>query len=102
MIGAARRASVSNTLSTPEQQNADHVASEADVRIRLLAVHRSGLAADLATHEIAEMKKNSVSFSFQAEQSLIDFRERMVCHAPVLVEAQLDPLRRCTHSPGTM
>ena len=78
MIGAARRASVWNTLPLPEQQHADHVASEADVRVRLLAVPGSGLAADWAAHEIAAMKKNSVSFSFQAEQSLIEFRDRMV------------------------
>ncbi len=78
LIGAARRASVWNTLGAPEQQHADHIASEADVRIRLLAVPGSGLAADWAAHEIAAMKRNSVSFSFQAEQSLIEFRERMV------------------------
>lgn len=78
LIGAARRASVWNTLGTPEQQHADHVASEADVRVRLLAVPGSGLAADWAAHEIAAMKRNSVSFSFQAEQSLIEFRDRMV------------------------
>lgn len=78
MIGAARRGSVWNTLSAPEQNHADHVASEADVRLRLLAMPGSALAADWAAHEIAAMKKHSVSFSFQAEQSLIDFRERMV------------------------
>lgn len=78
LIGAARRASVWNTLSAPEQRHADHVASEADVRIRLLAVPGAGLAADWANHELTAMKKNSVSFSFQAEQSLIEFRERMI------------------------
>ncbi|HEV7956221.1 MAG: hypothetical protein JWL94_1460 [Microbacteriaceae bacterium] len=78
LIAAARRASVWNTLSAPEQQHGDHVASEADVRVRLLAVSGAGLAADWAAHEIAAMKKHSVSFSFQAEQSLIEFRERMV------------------------
>lgn len=78
MIGAARRASVWNTLSAPEQQHADHVASEADVRVRLLAVQGSSLAADWAAHELLSMKKNSVSFSFQAEQSLMEFRDRMV------------------------
>ena len=78
MIGAARRASVWNTLGAPEQQHADHIASEADVRVRLLAVPGSGLAADWASHELAAMKRDSVSFSFQAEQSLIEFRERMV------------------------
>ena len=78
MIGAARKASVWNTLSVPEQQHAEHVASEADVRVRLLGVTGSGLAADWAAHEFSSMKRNSVSFSFQAEQSLIEFRDRMV------------------------
>ncbi|MBC7519239.1 MAG: hypothetical protein H7248_10260 [Microbacteriaceae bacterium] len=78
MIGAARKASVWNTLSVPEQQHAEHVASEADVRVRLLGVTGSGLAADWAAHEFGSMKRNSVSFSFQAEQSLIEFRDRMV------------------------
>ena len=78
MLGAARRASVWNTLSSAEQTHADHVASEADVRIRLLAVPGARLAADWAAHEILDMKKNSVSFSFQAEQSLIEFRERLI------------------------
>lgn len=78
LIGAARRASVWNTLSGPEQQHADHVASEADVRIRLLSVPGAGMAADWSAHEIAGMKKSSVSFSFQAEQSLIEFRDRIV------------------------
>ena len=78
LIGAARRASVWNTLSGPEQQHADHVASEADVRVRLLSVPGSGTAADWSAHEITSMKKNSVSFSFQAEQSLIEFRDRIV------------------------
>ena len=78
MIGAARKAAVWNTLSVPEQQHAEHVASEADVRVRLLGVTGSGLAADWAAHEFASMKRNSVSFSFQAEQSLIEFRDRMV------------------------
>ncbi len=78
ILGAARRASVWNTLSSSEQSHADHVASEADVRIRLLAVPGARMAADWAAHEILDMKKNSVSFSFQAEQSLIEFRERLI------------------------
>lgn len=78
MIGAARRAAVWNDLSAPEQAHADHVASEADVRTRLLPVAGASLAANWATHQLASMKRDSVSFSFQAEQSLIEFRDRMV------------------------
>jgi len=77
-IGSARRAAVWNDLSAPEQRHADHVSSEADVRIRLLPVAGASLAANWATHQLASMKRDSVSFSFQAEQSLIEFRDRMV------------------------
>ncbi|MHB1171544.1 MAG: hypothetical protein ACYCZY_03425 [Lacisediminihabitans sp.] len=78
LLGAARRASVWNTLSGPEQQHADQVASEADIRLRLLAVPGVALASEWAAHEITQMKKNSVAFSFQAEQSLIIVRDRLI------------------------
>lgn len=78
LITAARRASKWNTLSVPEQQHAEHLTHEADTRIRLLPLSGTAMAADWAAHEIAAMKKNSVSFSFQADQSLIEFRDRLV------------------------
>ncbi|TQL47701.1 hypothetical protein FB562_0769 [Homoserinimonas aerilata] len=78
LISAARRASKWNTLSVPEQQHAEHLVHEADTRIRLLPIPGTALAADWAAHEIAQMKKNSVNFSFQADQSLIEFRDRLV------------------------
>lgn len=78
MIGAARRASVWNTLSASEQRHADYAALEADIRLRLLSVPGAGLASDWCAHEIATMKKNAVSFSFQAEQSMLEFRNRLI------------------------
>lgn len=78
MIGAARRSAHWNALSAPEQQHADHVALECDIRLRLLPLAGAGMAADWATHQLAELKKNAVSFSFQAEQSLTEFRERLI------------------------
>ena len=78
MIGSARRAAVWNTLSVSEQRHADHAALEADIRLRLLPVAGASLASDWASHEIAQMKKNAVSFSFQAEQSLTEFRSRLI------------------------
>lgn len=78
LISAARRASKWNTLSVPEQQHAEHLMHEADTRIRLLTLPGSAMVADWAAHEINQMKSNAVSFSFQAEQSLIDFRNRLV------------------------
>jgi hypothetical protein len=78
MIGAARRAANWNALSAPEQQQADNVALECDVRLRLLPLAGSALAADWATHELGELKKQAVSFSFQASQSLKEFKERLI------------------------
>ena len=76
--GAARRAANWNSLSAPEQQQADNIALECDVRLRLLPLAGSGLAADWATHELAELKKEAVSFSFQAAQSLKEFKDRLI------------------------
>src|SRR5690554_2507801 len=96
LIGAARRAFRYNTLSLPEQEHADYLAHDADISVRLLPLAGSSMTADWAAHEIAEMKKNSVSFSFQAEQSLMDFRDRLVewqakpSRAKKLFKADLD------------
>ncbi len=78
MIGAARRAANWNSLSAPEQQQADHIALECDVRIRLLPLSGSALAADWATHQVNELKTQAVSFSFQAAQSLKEFKDRLI------------------------
>ncbi len=78
MIGAARRAANWNSLSAPEQQQADNIALECDVRLRLLPLSGSSLAADWATHELGELKKQAVSFSFQASQSLKEFKDRLI------------------------
>ncbi|MBF0672901.1 MAG: hypothetical protein IR160_09985 [Salinibacterium sp.] len=78
LISGARRAARWNALSHPEQQHAEHLLHDADTRLRLLPLNGSGMVADWAAHEIEEMKRNSVSFSFQAEQSLIEFRNRLV------------------------
>jgi hypothetical protein len=78
LVSAARRASVWNTVPVTEQTHFEHLISEADIRLRLLPVSGSALAADWAAHEIAEMQKSAVSFSFQAEQTLFTFRERLI------------------------
>lgn len=78
MISAARRAANWNSLSAPEQQQAEHIALECDVRLRLLPLAGAGMAAEWASHELAELKKQAVSFSFQATQSLKDFKDRLI------------------------
>ena len=78
LISAARKAAVWNTLPAPEQQHIDHLIGDSEIRLRLLPIAGTGLAADWARHEIAGMKRNAISFSFQAEQSLLVFRDRLI------------------------
>lgn len=78
LISAARKAAVWNTLPAPEQQHIDHLIGDAEIRLRLLPIAGTGLAADWSRHEIAGMKRNAISFSFQAEQSLLVFRDRLI------------------------
>lgn len=78
LISSARKAAVWNTLAVPEQSHIEHLIGEADIRLRLLPMNGTALAADWAAHEIADMQKNAVSFSFQAEQSMLNFRDRLI------------------------
>ena len=78
LISTARKAAVWNTLSAPEQQHIDHLIGDAEIRLRLLPIAGAALAADWSRHELAGMKRNAISFSFQAEQSLLVFRDRLI------------------------
>ena len=78
LLSAARRASIWNTLTVGEQPAADQAAIDAEIRLRLLNVPGAALASEWTAHEIADMKRNSVSFSFQAEQTLIVVRDRLI------------------------
>ncbi|PJJ71897.1 hypothetical protein CLV46_1453 [Diaminobutyricimonas aerilata] len=78
LIAGGRKAATWNNLSTGEQEHYEHLLSEAEVRVRLLPLSGSTLAADWAAHQIAEMKRNSANFSFQADQTLEEFRDRLI------------------------
>lgn len=78
IISAARKAGVWGSLGHDERRYADHLAEDADIRLRLLPVTGAPLAANWAQHEIADIKKNSSTFSFQADQSLAEFRDRLL------------------------
>jgi hypothetical protein len=78
LIAAGRKAAVWNTLSAQEKSHIEHQTSEAEVRVRLLPVSGSTLAADWAAHHIASMKRNSVAYSFQAEQTLGEMQDGLV------------------------
>ena len=78
LIASGRRAAVWNTLSAFEREHVEHQWSEAEVRVRLLPLAGATLAADWAAHQLVSMKKNSASYSFQAEQDLADFRDGLI------------------------
>jgi hypothetical protein len=78
LIGAGRKAAVWSSLPANEKEHVDTQASEAEVRVRLLPLSGSTLAADWAVHQLREMKVNSANFSFQAEQTLEEYRDRLI------------------------
>jgi len=78
IIAAARKAATWGSLGHDERAYADHLAEDADIHLRLLPVTGASVAADWANHEIADMKRNSSTFDFQAGQSLVEFRDRML------------------------
>jgi len=75
---AGRRAAVWNTLGDVERIQLEHLIAEAETRIRLLPISGAGLAATWAAHELTTMKRDSAGFQFQAQQTLADYRDRLI------------------------
>lgn len=78
IISVGDRASMWSSLPLGEKEHLDAQMSAADIRLRLLPINGSAAAADWSAHELAEMQRNSASFSFQAEQSFIGYRDRLL------------------------
>jgi len=78
LIDAATEASVWNALNPQEQVNSDRAVSQIDIRIRLLPVKGSGIAADWAAHQLNEMKRNSATFGYQLDPAVAEFRDRLL------------------------
>jgi hypothetical protein len=78
LITVGRKASIWTSLGADERQHIDSLMTEADIRVRLIPAGGANLAADWAAHQLADMKKNSASFSFQAEQTFEDYRDRLL------------------------
>jgi hypothetical protein len=78
LIVVGRKASIWTSLGSDERQHVDSLMSEADIRVRLIPVAGASQAADWAAHQLADMKKNSASFSFQADQTFVDYRDRLL------------------------
>lgn len=78
LIQAGQDAAKWHSQSPAAKEHAAHLASEADVMVRLLPISGAGLAADWATHQLAEMRTNSVSYSYAADQTFSEYRDRLV------------------------
>ncbi|MFW8745539.1 hypothetical protein, partial [Mesorhizobium japonicum] len=78
LIQAGQDAAKWHSQSAAAKEHAAHLASEADVRVRLLPISGAGLAADWATHQLTEMRTNSVSYSYAADQTFAEYRDRLV------------------------
>lgn len=78
LISAGESATTWHALPTQTREHFERLASAADVQVRLLPIAGSALAASWAAHELADMRVNSVSFSFQSEQTLAEYRTRLL------------------------
>jgi len=78
LVDAATEASVWNSLTPQEQVMADRAVGQADVQLRLLPIKGSGVAANWAAHQLAELKRTSATFGYQLEPALLEFRDRLV------------------------
>lgn len=78
LISAGQNAARWHSQSPAAREHAEHLANDADVMVRLLPISGANYAADWAAHQLADMRTNSVSFSYQAEQTLAEYRERLV------------------------
>lgn len=78
LISAGQNAARWHSQSPAAREHAEHLANDADVMVRLLPIAGAGQAADWASHQLADMRVNSVSFSYQADTTLAEYRERLV------------------------
>lgn len=78
LISAGQNAVRWHSQSPAAREHAEHLANDADVMVRLLPISGANYAADWASHQLADMRVNSVSFSYQADQTLAEYRERLV------------------------
>lgn len=78
LIVAGTHAATWHSQSAAAKDHSQQVAASADIAVRLMPVQGAGLAADWAAHQLTDMRINSVSFSFQADQTLREYRDRLL------------------------
>jgi hypothetical protein len=78
LVDAATEASVWNSLTPAEQVLSDRAVGQADIQVRLLPIKGAGTAANWASHQLAEMKRNSATFGYQLDPVIGEFRDRLI------------------------
>jgi hypothetical protein len=78
LVDAATEASVWNSLTPAEQVLSDRAVGQADIQMRLLPIKGAGVAANWASHQLAEMKRNSATFGYQLDPVIGEFRDRLI------------------------
>lgn len=78
LIDAAVDASAWNVLSQQERIMSDRASAQAETHLRLLPIKGSGVAANWAAHELADLKHTSSTGGYQTQASVAEFRDRLV------------------------
>jgi hypothetical protein len=78
LVDASTEAASWNSLTPQEQSIADRAAGQADIQLRLLPVKGSAIAANWASHQLAEMKRDSATFGFELGAVRSEFRDRLL------------------------
>lgn len=78
LVDASTEASVWNSLTPGEQVLSDRAVGQADIHVRMMPVRGAKLAADWASHQLAEMKRASSTFGYQLEPAVVEFRDRLL------------------------
>ncbi len=78
LVDAATEASVWNSLTPQEQVMSDRAVGQADVQVRLLPIKGSGIAANWAGRQLAELKRTSATFGYELEPAVLEYRDRLI------------------------
>ncbi|WP_205864548.1 hypothetical protein [Planctomonas sp. JC2975] len=78
LVDAAVEASVWNSLTPGEQVLSDRSVGQADILVRLLPVKGAAVAADWASHQLVDLKRNSATYGYSLEPAIVEFRDRLV------------------------
>jgi hypothetical protein len=107
LVTAGQQAAKWGSLTASGKEHAEELAARADITVRLLPLPGTELVADWAAHQVAAMRTNSVSYSFQADQTVGEYVDRLAewLHHPrrakKLFSADLERWRYETPSEST-